>query len=123
MPDTLRASGVLNTSESPEPFVPSRLHFIISHSRLQCHQGTPVFIARAVQLGRPVPPMLDTPEVPTIAGNYEVCHSDRITKLPYRPRDFSIISTDGTDPQWRHELDHGTESLFVVLVTSSRHAT
>jgi hypothetical protein len=119
MRNTLGANGVLNTGESPEPLVASRLYFIISHSYLQCHQGTPAFIARAVQLGGPVPPnkgLLDIPEVPMIAGRYETCHPDRITKFPYRPRNFSIISTDGADPQWRHELDHDTESLFWVLL-------
>jgi hypothetical protein len=51
-----------------------------------------------------------------IGGRYEMCHPDRIAKFPYRPRDISIISTDGADPQWRHELDHDTESVFWVLL-------
>jgi hypothetical protein len=76
-------------------------------------------MARAVQLGRAVPPhldLLDIPEVPMIAGHYETCHPDRIKKFPYRPREFSFISTEGTDPKWRHELDHDTESVFWVLL-------
>jgi hypothetical protein len=74
-------------------------------------------MARAVQLGRAVQPhgdLLDIPEVPMIAGHYETCHPDRIKKFPYRLREFSFISTDG-NPQWRHELDHDTESVFWVL--------
>ena len=92
---------------------------ISSHSHLQCHQGTPVFIACAVQLGGPVTPnkgVLDIPEVPMVSGRYETCHPDRIAKFPYRPRNLSIISTDGAGPQWKHELDHDTESLFWLLL-------
>jgi hypothetical protein len=86
---------------------------------LQCHQGTPVFIARAAELGRAVSPdsdVLEIPEVPRSAGRYETCHPDRIKKFPYIPHEFSPISTEGTDPQWRHELDHDTESVFWVLL-------
>jgi hypothetical protein len=51
-----------------------------------------------------------------LPGHYETCHPDRIKKFPYRPREFSFISTEGTDPKWRHELDHDTESVFWVLL-------
>jgi hypothetical protein len=74
-------------------------------------------MARSVQLGRAVLPhvnLLHIPEVPMIAGLYETCHPDRIKKFPYRQREASFISTDG-NPQWRHELDHDTESVFWVL--------
>ena len=75
--------------------------------------------AYATQRGKSSTPpggVLDLPEVPMIAGRYETLHPDRIKKFPYRPRDLSIISMDGTDPQWRHELDHDTESLLWVLL-------
>ena len=76
-------------------------------------------MARAVQLGRAVPhndDRLDMLEVPTSVGLYETCHPDRVEKFPDRPREISPISTDGTDLQWRHELDHDTESVFWVLL-------
>ena len=78
-------------------------------------------MARAVQLGRAVPShniVVDIPEVPRSAGRYETCHPDRIKKFPYRPEDIYLIptdSTESTDPQWRHELDHDTESVFWLL--------
>jgi hypothetical protein len=76
-------------------------------------------MARAVQLGEAVPPydnLLNIPEVPMVTGRYETCHPDRIMRFPYRPREVSIISTDDIDSQWRHELDHDTESVFWVLL-------
>jgi hypothetical protein len=85
---------------------------------LQCHQGTPVFIARAAQLGRAVPPdgeAVEIPEVPRSAERYGTCHPDRIEKFPYIPREYSPIFTEG-NAQWRHELDHDTESVFWVLL-------
>jgi hypothetical protein len=84
-------------------------------------QGTPAFMARSVQLGRAVLPHSDylvIPEVPRSAICYETCHPDRIKKFPYRPREAYFISTEGTEPQypqWRHELDHDTESVFWLL--------
>ena len=93
----------------------------ISHSHLQCHQGTPVFIARAAQLGRGVPVRpkargFEIPEVPSSSvERYRTCHPDRIKKFPHRPHEYSLISTEGTDHQWRHELDHDTESVFWVF--------
>jgi hypothetical protein len=86
---------------------------------LQC-QGTPGFIARAVQLGRAVRPRANTrgleiPEVPSSVERYQTCHPDRIKKFPYKPHEYSLIPTEGTDRQWRHELDHDTESVFWVL--------
>jgi hypothetical protein len=79
-------------------------------------------MARAVQLGRAVPLYRDIfsmPEVPRSAECYETCHPDRIDKFPYRPRETYFISTEGTGPQypqWRHELDHDTESVFWLLL-------
>lgn len=34
-----------------------------------------------------------------IAGRYETCHRDRITKFTYRLHDLSIISTDAAQPE------------------------
>ena len=114
----MRASGVLNTSKSPKPFVASQpLFTTLSH--LYCYQGTPGFIARAVELGRPVSPgndMLYIPEVPRSAECYGTCHPDRVKKFPHSPHKLSPISMDGTDRQWRHELHHDAESVFWVLL-------
>ena len=74
-------------------------------------------MARAVELGGAVSPYRDQifiPEVPKSPECYETCHPDRVKKFPYRPREAYFISTEGTDHQyqWRHELDHDTESVF-----------
>jgi hypothetical protein len=76
-------------------------------------------MARAVLLGRAVPhkdEILYIPEVPRCVERYEACHPDRIEKFPYKLREFSPVSMDGTELQWRHELDHDTESVFWVLL-------
>jgi hypothetical protein len=65
-----------------------------------------------------VPPksdMFDIPEVPRSAEPYGTYHPDRIKKFPYLPRGFSPILTEGNS-QWRHELDHDTESVFWLLL-------
>ena len=56
------------------------------------------------------------PEMPRSPGCYEACHPDRIKKFPNMPRDFSLIPKNSPDPQWRHELDHDTESVFWVFL-------
>jgi hypothetical protein len=58
---------------------------IISFSNLQCHQGTPIFIARAVELGRAVEPPLGEfviPAVPKSPAAYSFNHPDRIKRFP-----------------------------------------
>ena len=78
-------------------------------------------MARAVQLGGPVRPysnFLSISEVPTSPERYSIYHPDRIRKFLYRPIITLRISTkpDQPDHQWRHELDHDTESVFWVLL-------
>jgi hypothetical protein len=46
---------------------------------------------------------------------YETYHPDSVKRFPYRPRVIRFVSTEVTDLQWRHELDHDTESVFWLL--------
>jgi hypothetical protein len=92
----------------------------MSYSHLHSHQGTPVFIARAVQLRGPVPPheVIVVPAVPAVPISpkpYATCHPDRIRKFPSQGRLFLDIPEDTPKIQWRHELNHDTESVFWLL--------
>ncbi|KAI0294964.1 hypothetical protein BC826DRAFT_1009694 [Russula brevipes] len=82
--------------------------------------GTPVFIARSVELGCAVPlprygdGISPVPESPEPYSRY---HPDRIKKFPLLPRERKEPPpTDSTKPKWRHELDHDTESVFWLLL-------
>ncbi|KAI0296841.1 hypothetical protein BC826DRAFT_187012 [Russula brevipes] len=79
--------------------------------------GTPVFIARGVELGGAVPlPMhgSNVPPVPESPERYSECHPDRIRKFPFV--DFIHVRSSTTIPQWCHELDHDAESVFWLLL-------
>ena len=86
---------------------------------MQCHQGTPIFIARAVELKGAVPPnggFLIVPDVPMSPQCYETHHPDRIKKFPFAPKYSFEVSPDHIIPHWRQELDHDTESVFWLLL-------
>jgi hypothetical protein len=92
----------------------------MSYSHLHSHQGTPVFIARAVQLRGPVPPhqvivVPAVPAVPISPEHYTTCHPDRIRTFPDQGMEVLQIPEEAPDIQWRHELNHDTESVFWLL--------
>jgi hypothetical protein len=92
----------------------------MSYSHLHSHQGTPVFIARAVQLRGPVPPhqvivVPAVPAVPISSKPYTTCHPDRIRKFPSKGMEVLQVPK-APNIQWRHELDHDTESVFWLLL-------
>jgi hypothetical protein len=85
---------------------------------MQCYQGTPVFIARAVQAGNAVPlsGALIVPTVPNSPELYALNHPDRIKKFP--PGGVELVirtSMHSNSRQWRHELNHDAESVFWLL--------
>jgi hypothetical protein len=96
MRKTSGTSKVLSTNEPPELFVASHLYLFMSGSHSQCHQGTPVFIARAVELASPVPlpdgPAVVLPKVPEAPEPYAFNHPDRIKKFPLAPWKIIDIS-------------------------------
>ena len=95
--------------------VPIFIHKLPSH----LYQGTPIFIARAVERGGPVPPVLTiVPGIPNSPDIYAEAHPDRVTK-------FRIAERKTIDPEavadkphdgWRHELEHDAESVFWLLL-------
>jgi len=90
-----------------------------NRSTVQRYQGTPMFIARAVQQGRPVllPNVGLVPAVPPCPKTYASYHPDRIKKFPVE--EDKVVrkpSTDSVNRQWRHELDHDAESVFWLLL-------
>jgi hypothetical protein len=89
----------------------------MSYSHLQSHQGTPVFIARAVQLRGPVLPKtraVIVPPVPISPERYRIFHPDRIEKFPDQEMEILRVPK-APNIKWRHELDHDTESVFWLL--------
>jgi hypothetical protein len=112
-----KASKVLITSKPVELLVAS--YFYSSCSYLQCYQGTPVFIARAVQQGRAVPLSVPSiiPAVPISPKPYTLNHPDRIKKFPQEEMAVIIkIPADSNNRRWRHELDHDVESVFWLIL-------
>lgn len=88
-------------------------------SHLQCHQGTPVFVARAVQLGRPVSPPRRSYIIPAIPEGplpYASNHPERIKRFPVHVQVMNETSRDTMNRKWRHELDHDAESVFWLLL-------
>jgi hypothetical protein len=88
-------------------------------SHLYCSQGTPVFIARAVQQGGPVelPMGAIIPAVPDSPHYYAQNHPERIEKFPFEEEIWvRPPSTDNSHRQWRHEVDHDAESVFWLLI-------
>jgi hypothetical protein len=92
----------------------------MSSPHLRCRQGTPVFIARAIQEGcaLPLPHLgliaLPVPASPEVYSRY---HPGRIKTFPVA--DDLVIrkpSPDSVNRPWRHELDHDAESLLWLLL-------
>ncbi|KAH9985189.1 hypothetical protein BJV74DRAFT_847300 [Russula compacta] len=85
--------------------------------------GTPIFISRAVERGKPVP--LDAPfylqaEVPKSPGCYANAHahSNRIDDFPEEIEDLLVDprKNKSQDDGWRLELDHDVESVFWLFL-------
>ena len=88
---------------------------------MQCYQGTPVFIARAVQLGRAVPleDISKIPAVPHSPTPYTTHHPERIKKFRFEKAkaiEAQEAPVHSDSCQWRHELDHDVESVFWLIV-------
>ncbi len=64
----------------------------------------------------PLRNLVDVFEVPESPECYKINHPERIKKFPSQPRESFIVSTDRAAPQWRHELDHDSESVFWLLL-------
>jgi hypothetical protein len=89
-----------------------------------CYQGTPLFIARAVELGGPVPAVLAAiPGIPDSPDPYAKVHPDRVKEFPGSKKRL-VFDPDGIDDEsqksqpkrWRHELEHDAESVFWLLL-------
>ncbi|KAI9459328.1 hypothetical protein F5148DRAFT_1016752 [Russula earlei] len=88
--------------------------------------GTPIFIARAVEWGAPVPPTYTrVPGIPQSCSPYATAHPDRVKEFS------SLIEKQHFDPdlrciddkkvkksrdEFRHELNHDAESVFWLLL-------
>jgi hypothetical protein len=87
-------------------------------TQLPFPQGTPGFIARAVQKGAPLVPLkrhFIVEDIPDAPPAYRVRHPERYNKFP--PVEPKMYSSPKVDEQgWRHDLDHEAESVFWVLV-------
>jgi hypothetical protein len=84
-----------------------------------CHQGTRVFIARAVQQGRPIslPNVVLVPPIPPSPEPYTRNHPNRIEKFPLKGRLLvESASSDSVNRPWRHDLEHDAESVFWLLL-------
>ena len=91
----------------------------MSCSHLQCCQGTPVFVARAVELGHamaPPPRSFFIPAMPESPVPYTSNHPDRIERFPVHAQIAKEPSKDTMNRKWRHGLDHDAESVFWLLV-------
>jgi hypothetical protein len=85
-----------------------------------CYQGTPLFIARAVERGGPMPAFYaPVPGIPESPGRYAEVHPDRVERFPGSKQRL-LFDPDGIDEsqskQWRHELEHDAESVFWLLL-------
>ena len=66
-----------------------------------------------------MPPPCDSyilPAMPKSPVPYASNHPDRVEKFPVHARILKEPSEDTTNRTWRHELDHGAESVFWLLV-------
>jgi hypothetical protein len=103
-----------------EPWV-ACLCLSLSCAHSHFYQGTPIFISRAVERGKPVPlyTLIEVPKVPESPECYANAHPERIEDFPEAievlldPRELKNQSQDDT---WRHELDHDVESVFWLLL-------
>jgi len=88
------------------------------------YQGTPMFIARAVERGEHLPPVYAlVPEIPNYPDPYAKVHPDRVKIFPglkeeiiINPKRFHDKSQKSQPERWRHELEHDTESVFWLLL-------
>jgi hypothetical protein len=87
------------------------------------YQGTPIFISRAVEQGKPVPVtngrVAYVPQVPKSPECYANAHLDRIKQFPLETGGVVVDSNlkdQSQDDVWRHELDHDVESVFWLLL-------
>ena len=83
-----------------------------------CYQGTPIFIARAVERGDHVPAVCGfVPGIPESPHRYTVVHPDRVKTFPASEDTFINPEREKSQPkQWRHELEHDAESVFWLLL-------
>jgi len=81
-------------------------------------------MARAVERGDHVPAIFAAvPGIPESPHRYTEAHPDRVEKFPASKQKL-LIDPDGIDDesqkpqpkQWRHELEHDTESVFWLLL-------
>jgi hypothetical protein len=96
---------------------------ILELRSLPFYQGTPIFISRAVERGKPVP--LDTeiiyrvPKLPKSPECYASAHRERIKDFP-EASDILVdpfeLKNQSQEDTWRHELDHDVESVFWLLL-------
>ena len=84
------------------------------------YQGTPIFMARAVERGGHLPVVLAVvPEITVSPDRYAEVHPDRVEKfldaerLVINPKE---IDDNERDDGWRHELDHDAESVFWLIL-------
>ncbi|KIO27847.1 hypothetical protein M407DRAFT_22897 [Tulasnella calospora MUT 4182] len=82
--------------------------------------GTPLFIARAAQIGKALPLYTDSPgfileAIPGSPESYTSKHPKRLKK--FEPERATMIdpSEDNSMGDWRHELDHDVESVFWLM--------
>ncbi|KAH9961862.1 hypothetical protein BGW80DRAFT_1357311 [Lactifluus volemus] len=83
--------------------------------------GTPLFIARAVERGGPVPPVFArVPGIPNSPGRYADAHPDRVKNFSSSNKEFIFNPKETGDNEfhgmWRHELEHDAESVFWLLI-------
>jgi hypothetical protein len=82
--------------------------------------GTPLYIARAVERGGPVPPVFTlVPVIPDSPDIYASAHPDRLEKFPSGQAKLAIDPDDldlSQHHSWRHELNHDAESVFWLLL-------
>ena len=92
------------------------------------YQGTPLFIARAVEQGGHVPAFYaPVPGIPESPARYAEFHPDRVKEFPssieWLPFDQAWVSDESQKSQpkgWRHELEHDAESVFWLLLYWAR---
>ena len=88
------------------------------------YQGTPLFMARAVGRGGPLPAVFAAvPGIPDSPGPYGEVHPDRVKKFPgsneeiiINPKRVGDESQKSQLKRWRHELQHDAESVFWLLL-------
>ncbi|KAG8922095.1 hypothetical protein FRC01_014492 [Tulasnella sp. 417] len=86
------------------------------------YQGTPVFMARAVELGQPLElpprdgffnPILSL--IPSAPDRYvSHYHDTRLKEFP--PTAKKVFDEAANSAPWRHELDHDVESVFWLML-------